>query len=91
MTWLIAAWRYIASSRIAQGLIVVAGIVGYHLYALGKAGRDAVKKERQKSELVAYEKRSDISESVRDKREKAEERERKRRKNRGRDALDNDW
>ena len=45
--WLLMAWRWIASSRIAQGTMFVAGLIGYHLLRIRMAERSGRKDGRQ--------------------------------------------
>ena len=53
MSWLAVtkllgrAWRWIAGSRIAQGIAFVAGLIGYHLLRIKMAERSGRKDGRQ--------------------------------------------
>jgi len=59
--WLLMAWRWIASSRIAQGTMFVAGLIGYHVYSKGAAKRKGAREEREQARIEAYEREAEHS------------------------------
>jgi hypothetical protein len=89
---LLMAWRWIASSRIAQGIAFVAGLIGYHLLRIKMAERSGRKEERNEAEQKAQSRRADVHNHVETERDKQREDSRKRNESEtGRDGMGSDW
>ena len=90
--FLLTAWRWIAGSRVAQGVMFVAGLIAYHLIAKSKAARDAVKGEQAKAKQKAQSRRAEVHNHVESERTKQRQKSQDRnRKETGRDGMDSDW
>lgn len=79
MTWLIAAWRFIAGSRIVQGAALVGSLIAYHLFAKWRAGNEAVREERERSAQQAREQEAEHSGDIHAARQELDEQQQERR------------
>lgn len=80
MTWLYAAWRWLASSKLAQAAIAIGGLISYHVFAKWRAAREAVKEEREQARIEAHEKRAEHEGSVSEELKELKDEQDKRRK-----------
>lgn len=85
MSWLAiagffrSAWNWIASSRIAQGVIFVAGFLAYFKLSKWKAAKEAVREEREQAEIEAYEREAEHSGDIGEARDELKEQQEERR------------
>lgn len=92
MTWFFAAWRFIASSRVVQGILGVIALIGWHMWQVGAARREGRDAERKEAESKAVSRRADVHNQIEAERTKqrTESAQRNQRET-GRDGMDNDW
>lgn len=89
MTWLIAAWRWVAGSRIVQGAIAIGGLIAYHAFAKWAAKREGKREEREQARIEAYEKAAEHSGDIADSRkELAREHQERREREKSEDPRD---
>jgi hypothetical protein len=91
VSW-IAIWRWIAGSRIAQGIATALAALGYFLIRLKMAENKGRRGEREESEQRATSRRADVTNEVQRERDKQREDSRKRNESEtGRDGMGSDW